>query len=307
MPAQLSVHLPEDAALVRILSEGAAYDLGRAPDCDIVVQHASVSRRHARIESDGPDWTIRDLGSKNGLRVDGVSRGVAPLHDGQWFSIGDVFCRFDRIASEQVAALAERAERRRHSSQAWTERIQRAPGADAVLSALVSAIVELAECRRGLLLTCANSGEMRVRACFQIDPTELESGRFRYSRGAVARALGERRPVFLSQPADQAWLGERQSVLAEKLQVLACLPLVHEGALVGAAYADSDEPGKVLNELDAEILTAFSDQAALALAAHDLQRELMRLETWVTVAPGAHRAGAGPAPAFRSDATVGAT
>ena len=301
MPAQLSVHLPEDAALVRILSEGSAYELGRAPDCDVVVQHASVSRRHARVSYDGANWRIRDLGSKNGLRVDGVPRAEAPLHDGQWFSIGDVFCRLDRIASEQVSAFAERDERRRHSSQAWADRIHRAPGADAVLSALVSAIVELAECRRGFLLTCARSGEMRVRACFQIDPSELESGRFRYSRGAVARALDERRPVFLSQPADRAWLGERQSVLAEKLQVLACMPLVHEGALIGAAYADSDEPGKVLNELDAEILTAFSDQAALALAAHDLQRELARLETWVTVSPGTHSQGTGPAPRFHSE------
>ena len=307
MPAQLSVHLPEDAALVRILSEGAACDLGRAPDCDVVVQHASVSRRHARLSFDGNVWSIKDLGSKNGLRVDGVPRAEAPLHDGQWFSIGDVFCRFDRIASDQVASLAQRAEQRRHSSQAWAERVHRAPDADGVLSTLVSAIVELAECRRGLLLTCAQSGELRVRACFQIDPAELESGRFRYSRGAVSRALGERRPVFLSQPADRAWLGERQSVLAEKLQVLACLPLVHEGELVGAAYADSDEPGKVLNELDAEILTAFSDQAALALAAHDLQRELQRLETWVSVAPGAHRPGHGPAPTFPSDAAYAAS
>ena len=307
MPAQLSVHLPEDAALVRILSEGTTYELGRAPECDIVVQHASVSRRHARLACEGPVWSIQDLNSKNGLRIDGMPRASGELRDGQWFSIGDVFCQFHRIESEQVAALSERAERRRHSSQAWTERIHRAAGADVLLPALVSAIVELAECRRGLLLTCARSGELRVRACFQIDPTELESGRFRYSRGAVARALGERRPVFLSQPADRAWLGERQSVLAEKLQALACLPLVHEGELLGAAYADSDDPGKVLSELDAEILTAFSDQAALALAAHDLQRELARLETWVTVANGAHRPGTGPAPAFRSDDTALAT
>jgi hypothetical protein len=304
MPAQLSVYLPEDAALVRILSEDRAYELGRAPDCDIVIQHASVSRRHARLAHFGGDWSISDLGSKNGIRLDGVPLAQGRLHDGQWFSVGDVFCQFDRIESDRVEALALRAEQRRHSSQAWTERIHRVASADTLLSALVSAIVELAECRRGLLLTRAKDGDLRVRACFQIDPGELESGRFRYSRGAVTRALGERRPVFLSQPADQAWLGERQSVLAENLKVLACLPLVHEGTLLGVAYADSDEAGKVLNELDAEILTAFSDQAALALAANDLQRELSRLETWVKVAPGSHQAGAGPAPAFPDASTA---
>jgi hypothetical protein len=302
MPARLSVYLPDDATLVRILIEGATHFLGRAPDCEVPIQHASVSRRHASLLHDGGSWLLSDLASKNGMRIDGMPATRGKLTDGQWFSLGDVFCQFQQIGVEQVAALGARAEQRRRTSQAWTLRLQQAAGAEALLTSVVSAIVELAECRRGLLLIGGSSGPLRVRACYRIDPSEIDRSRFLYSNGAVARALAERRPVFLSTPGDAAWLKQRESVVAGNLRVLACLPLLHRGGLLGVVYADSDEDGKLLTELDAEILTAFADQAALALAAQDLQRELARLETWVRVTPGAHRLGVGRAPAWHAPA-----
>lgn len=44
--------------------------IGRAPDCEIVVDDESVSRRHARIDI-GPPLTVCDQGSANGTRVQG--------------------------------------------------------------------------------------------------------------------------------------------------------------------------------------------------------------------------------------------
>jgi two-component system response regulator AtoC len=52
------------------LPAGGAADLGRAPDCDVVVQDASVSRRHLRLHL-GDQLEIEDLGSKNGTTVRG--------------------------------------------------------------------------------------------------------------------------------------------------------------------------------------------------------------------------------------------
>lgn len=46
--------------------------IGRSRDCDVVLDDRNVSRRHAEIRQ-GPDgsWTVRDLGSTNGVRVNG--------------------------------------------------------------------------------------------------------------------------------------------------------------------------------------------------------------------------------------------
>jgi hypothetical protein len=46
--------------------------IGREHDCDLLVSEISVSRHHAELFFDGSDWSLRDLGSKNGTRVNGM-------------------------------------------------------------------------------------------------------------------------------------------------------------------------------------------------------------------------------------------
>jgi two-component system, NtrC family, response regulator AtoC len=52
------------------LAPGRELVLGRADECDIVVDHSSASRRHARIVANG-GLAIEDLGSSNGIRLGG--------------------------------------------------------------------------------------------------------------------------------------------------------------------------------------------------------------------------------------------
>jgi hypothetical protein len=46
--------------------------IGRGSDCGLQIADNWVSRKHAIVEFDGNDWTIRDLGSANGTYVNGV-------------------------------------------------------------------------------------------------------------------------------------------------------------------------------------------------------------------------------------------
>ena len=43
--------------------------IGRAQDCDLMLQHESVSRHHARVSPSGHGWAITDLDSKNGIKI----------------------------------------------------------------------------------------------------------------------------------------------------------------------------------------------------------------------------------------------
>ncbi|MEM1226962.1 MAG: SpoIIE family protein phosphatase [Planctomycetota bacterium] len=45
--------------------------IGRHPDCDIVVDAGAVSRFHAKIVRQGEEWAIEDMGSRNGTFVNG--------------------------------------------------------------------------------------------------------------------------------------------------------------------------------------------------------------------------------------------
>jgi transcriptional regulator with PAS, ATPase and Fis domain len=54
-----------------VLSDATSV-IGRSPECDIVLESDQVSRRHAEIRREGLVFLIRDLGSRNGIHVDGT-------------------------------------------------------------------------------------------------------------------------------------------------------------------------------------------------------------------------------------------
>ncbi|HEY1275715.1 MAG TPA: FHA domain-containing protein, partial [Thermoleophilaceae bacterium] len=58
---------------VRLALPAASTDLilGRGPDCDCVLSHPTVSRRHARLRRRGGAWLLTDLGSTNGTGLNG--------------------------------------------------------------------------------------------------------------------------------------------------------------------------------------------------------------------------------------------
>jgi Protein of unknown function (DUF3662)/FHA domain len=53
-----------------LLGSGGA-TLGRSRDADIVLDDANVSRKHAEVRPSGGSWIVRDLGSTNGVKVNG--------------------------------------------------------------------------------------------------------------------------------------------------------------------------------------------------------------------------------------------
>lgn len=69
--------------------------LGRSPECDLVLSSNSVSRRHAEIVRDPDGFLIRDLGSANGLRVQGQRVDEIRLRPGVEFAVGDVLIRVE--------------------------------------------------------------------------------------------------------------------------------------------------------------------------------------------------------------------
>jgi DNA-binding NtrC family response regulator len=65
------------------------HTIGRSAECDIRIDSPTLSRRHAEIYRQGPLFAIRDLGSKNGIYLQGVATQHAPLRTGQLLRVGD--------------------------------------------------------------------------------------------------------------------------------------------------------------------------------------------------------------------------
>jgi hypothetical protein len=75
-------------------SRGAT--IGRSRDCDIVLDDTGISRRHAEISPGAQGWTIADLGSTNGVRLNGRAlRAAQPLHTGDRVELGSTEIVFE--------------------------------------------------------------------------------------------------------------------------------------------------------------------------------------------------------------------
>ncbi len=82
----------------RLLVAPGGAVIGRSRDCDIVLEDSGVSRRHAELRPRGAAWSIEDLGSTNGVRVNGLAvDGAQELRSGDRVEMGSTEMLFEIV------------------------------------------------------------------------------------------------------------------------------------------------------------------------------------------------------------------
>lgn len=94
----MAVYLVPQTGGRSIVIDKAVVFVGRHPDCDVVINHSrKVSRKHCCICQVNDTYVVRDLGSMNGIRVNGKRvRKEARIAFGDEVSIGDVPFRLQK-------------------------------------------------------------------------------------------------------------------------------------------------------------------------------------------------------------------
>src|SRR5437016_11189419 len=86
---QLQVHYV-DLGVPRLNDLKSDLSVGRTEGNDIVLNHPSVSRKHAKFEIRGEQWWIVDLKSTNGVKVNGNLVAESQVAAGDKISVGSV-------------------------------------------------------------------------------------------------------------------------------------------------------------------------------------------------------------------------
>ena len=68
--------------------------IGRGGGAEVVVDDASVSHQHAALELGTGGYRIRDLGSTNGVLVNGARMALAELKHGDTIALGQIELRY---------------------------------------------------------------------------------------------------------------------------------------------------------------------------------------------------------------------
>jgi len=84
---------------------GLIKEIGRTSECDVCIpDDDQVSRVHARLDWDGANWVLVDLGSTNGSFVNGEKVAEHRLEPGDVIEIGDTEFRYLPLDVGDVAS-----------------------------------------------------------------------------------------------------------------------------------------------------------------------------------------------------------
>ena len=148
---------------------------------------------------------------------------------------------------------------------------------EAVLEAAMDAAISLTGAERGFIILPERGSErgragardvaedMRVRVARNIDRERVGHAREKFSRTIAERVLESGVPLLTLSAGDDDRLDGARSVLALRLQSVACLPIRIRGEVRGVIYLDNRWQRGRFSERDERLLTAFADQVGVAL------------------------------------------
>jgi GAF domain-containing protein len=110
------------------------------------------------------------------------------------------------------------------------------------------------------------NGKLKAEVASGLSPEAVRDERFRGSVGAVQQAVESGRPIVLSDVRADPRLGKRPSVVALGIVALACVPIRHDGRILGVIYVDSRKLGPALTELELQTLESMADQMGAILS-----------------------------------------
>jgi putative nucleotidyltransferase with HDIG domain len=162
-----------------------------------------------------------------------------------------------------------------------------------VLEEVMDSLISLMRAERGFLMLREPDGELAVRIARGIAHVNLDEEAFKFSRSVVRKVVESNAPVLTTNAQVDPRFDAQMSVAAFQLRSILCVPLKLKNQLIGVLYVDNRAHAGIFKENDLELISAFADQAAVAIDSarmfEDLQeshRELERayqatLEGWV--------------------------
>ena len=267
--------------------------IGRAADSDVVLSDMQISRQHARVHLDGEGVRVEDLGSRNGIQLDGQPTPEGMLAEGGQLRIGDYVFLLVRataptnketttfIPPEQAGALQEQIIGEATARTSVLYRAAKLMGTVFDLDELLREFLQLCfDClpaRRGFVLTMPEDElEPEVHASIVHDGTD-ES--LPLSRTLIDHVFQNESAILTQNAQEDIRFDTSESIMHHHIHSAMCAPLCgrHE-AVVGAIYLDSGSSSMVFNQEHLELLTALGRVVGVAVENARLYQENVQRE-----------------------------
>jgi serine phosphatase RsbU (regulator of sigma subunit)/pSer/pThr/pTyr-binding forkhead associated (FHA) protein len=294
VPTLQIMHGPMTGRLFRL--DRDVMVVGRNPDCDVVLQPKSVSRRHAVVSRNGTNFEVKDLGSTRGTIVNGQKlTDTALLKDGDTLQIGELQLTFnsrvvqieeeDDEQSTVYAAIDVLNQSDRHFPLVKPEAkfralrlISQELGGTLVLSEVLNRIFNslfeiFPRAERGFVLLRDPVTEVLVPEVIRsrAGPT----GELKISKTVLNRVLNGGQAILSKDVARE--FPESASISESKIRSLMCVPLFNtDGGTVGIMQIDTGDGRGRFEQDDLDLLAAVAGQISVAVQNAQLHKALVK-------------------------------
>ena len=143
--------------------------------------------------------------------------------------------------------------------------INSSQGLKRVLEEVMDSLIALMRAERGFLMLREPNGELSVRIARGIDHVNLDEEEFIVSRTVVRRVAESGESVLTTNAQADPRFDGQLSIAAYHLRSILCVPLKLKDDLIGVLYVDNRARTGIFQESDLSLITAFADQAAVAI------------------------------------------
>ncbi len=281
--------------------------IGRSTSNDLVIQHITVSRRHAKVFREGELWKVADLGSTYGTRVNDLGHADTPLHDGDRIFLHRFPLTFiDK--SSPGASLTTSGERREENSvgavyqsavdfsmlasiPADVNHLQRlltimTKSSEAILVSrsltetyrrVLDLIFEHLPVQRGFIMLWDEArGDFVTPAFKHQSGLPGESARIQFSRTIAEKVYREKMAVLTTDALSDVRFQDGRSIQALGIRSAMAAPLWKGERVDGLIYVDTPLQRKAFDNFDLDILSAIGNQLAVAIEQSRLQDNVVR-------------------------------
>lgn len=191
-----------------------------------------------------------------------VGRTNLSLPQGVMFGLRDLTARLIKV-KESVASV----EKQRNDLQALAEigyLVNSSLDISNVLNEVMDTIIKLTGAERAFLMQRVGS-KMEITNARNWERESLRPGEYEISRTIVNQVVKHGEPVLTTNAQEDPRFDAMSSVITFNLRSILCVPLKVKDELIGVIYADNRMQEGIFSEDERSLLSAFANQAAVAL------------------------------------------
>ncbi len=145
-----------------------------------------------------------------------------------------------------------------------------------VLNEVVDTIIQLTGAERAFLMLSDSNGNMETVIARNWEKESLEPEEHELSQTIIRRVMENVEPIVTTNAQNDPRFGDHASIITYSLRSILCVPLIVKESLIGVIYADNRVREGLFTEKEGQLLTAFANQAAIAIENAKLYETIRR-------------------------------